>query len=192
MSYSKLHNPIRSDEGRSGAVQAVLFQTGPITWQETKQGSIIFSGEAASFHDWEFRTRMKMMGCTDPSKYAENMSKIMDGLRGEAFTLAMEIGTKKLCEQGEEAWDEQLYDADDNETELIHHPAVESGLDLLIAAVRKSVFPQTTHEAKELFRQYMKPGGYLSRQRGESMEQFISRRGRAWKLVKKLDDQIIH
>ena len=73
MSYSKLHNPIRTDEGRSGAVQAVLFQTGPITWQETKQGSIIFSGEAATFHDWEFRARMKMAGCTDPSKYAENM-----------------------------------------------------------------------------------------------------------------------
>ena len=139
MSYSKLHNPIRTDEGRSGAVQAVLFQTGPISWQETKQGSIIFSGEAASFHDWEFRTRMKMMGCTDPSKYAENMSKIMDGLRGEAFTLAMEIGTKQLCTPGEEAWDEQLYEGD-AEAELINHPAVESALDLLIAAVRKSVF----------------------------------------------------
>ena len=39
---------------------------------------------------------MKMAGCTDPSKYAEQMSRIMDGLRGEAFTLAMEIGTKRI------------------------------------------------------------------------------------------------
>eukprot|EP00973_Karenia_brevis_P025040 3451321-Karenia_brevis.AAC.1 len=43
------------------------------------------------------------------------------------------------------------------------------------------------HEAKELFRQYCKASGSLSRQNGESMMQYISRRKRCWNLLKELD-----
>jgi hypothetical protein len=68
--------------------------------------------------------------------------------------------------------------------------AVPAGVDALIEAMKKSVFPLTTHEAKELFRQYCKPTGSLSRQTGESMHQFISRRRRTWKLLKELDPEI--
>ena len=64
-------------------------------------------------------------------------------------------------------------------------------MDALIEAMRASVFPLTTHEAKELFRQYTKPSGALSRQNGESMQQYVSRRRRCWKLLKELDQEIV-
>ena len=53
------------------------------------------------------------------------------------------------------------------------------------------VFPLTTHEAKKLFRQYCKPSGSLNRQSGQSMQQYVSRRSRNWKLSKKLDPEIV-
>ena len=60
----------------------------------------------------------------------------------------------------------------------------------MVKAMKCAVFPLTTHEAKELFRQYCKPSGSLSRQLGESMSQFVSRRRRCWKLLKELDTEI--
>ena len=48
----------------------------------------------------------------------------------------------------------------------------------------------TTHEAKELFRQYCRPKGPLSRQNGESMQQYISRRRRCWNLLIELDPEM--
>ena len=105
------------------------------------------------------------------------MSKVVDGLRGEAFIVAKEIGLDKIWEPGH-----------------ISHsgdPAlnVKPGVDTLIEAIKASVFPQTTYEAKELFRQYTKPSGALARQVGESMHQYISRRQRCWKLLKELDPE---
>eukprot|EP00973_Karenia_brevis_P027412 3780054-Karenia_brevis.AAC.1 len=60
-------------------------------------------------------------------------------------------------------------------------------MDSLIKAMRETVFPYTTHEAKELFRHYCKDSGSLSRQNGESMMQYISRCKRCWALLKELD-----
>ena len=102
------------------------------------------------------------------------MSKIVDGRRGQAFTIAQEVGLERLWCNGETR-DGHLTDA---------------GVDLLIDAMRAAVFPLTTHEAKELFRQYCKPSGSLSRQNGESMHQYIARRRRSWKLLKELDAEI--
>ena len=61
------------------------------------------------------------------------------------------------------------------------------GIDTLITHMREMVFPLTEHESKELFRQYCRPGGPLSRQKGESMKQHVSRRGRCWTLLVQLD-----
>ena len=52
-------------------------------------------------------------------------------------------------------------------------------------------FPLTEHESKELFRQYCRPGGPLSRQNGESMKQYVSRRRRCWTLLTQMD-RVIH
>ena len=92
----------------------------------------------------------------DAEKYAEAISKVVEGLQGDAFTVAKEGGLKSLWQIGS-AGD----DSDD---------PVPSGVDALIEAMRSSVFPLTTHEAKELFRQYCKPSGALSRQNGDRVE----------------------
>eukprot|EP00973_Karenia_brevis_P014210 1933003-Karenia_brevis.AAC.1 len=57
--------------------------------------------------------------------------------------------------------------------------------------MRETVFPYTTHEAKELFPQYCKASGSLSRQNGESVMQYMSRRKRCWVSLKELDKEIV-
>ena len=52
------------------------------------------------------------------------------------------------------------------------------------------VFPLIEHESKELFRKYCRPGGPLSRQSGESMKQYVSRRRRFWILLVQMDPLI--
>jgi hypothetical protein len=142
--------------------------------ETTKSGSYVYHGEAANYHEWEFRTRLRLRaaGKDDPEKYAEAMSKVVEGLRGDAFIIAKEVGLDRIWCPGDEL-------------------QPEAGVDTLIKAVRLSVFPLTTHEAKELFRQYCKPSGTLSRQAGESMHQYTSRRRRCWKLLKELDPEIM-
>ena len=50
--------------------------------------------------------------------------------------------------------------------------------------MRGMVYPLTEHE---LFRQYCRPGGHLSRQDGEIMKQYVSRRRRCWTLLVQVD-----
>ena len=180
MSYGRFANT-QSDEGHSSAVASVLYSRGGTHPAEiTKSGSYVFGGDASAYHECEFRTRLRIRAAgDDPKFYAEAMSKVVDGLRGEAFIVAKEIGLDKIWEPGH-----------------ISHsgdPAnnIKPGVDTLIEAIKASVFPQTTYEAKELFRQYTKPSGALARQAGESMHQYISRRQRCWKLLKELDPEIV-
>ena len=191
----------------------------------TKSGSYIYWGDAANFHEWVFRTelRAKTAG-SDPTKYAEIMSKIVDGLRGEALIAAKEIGVEKLWQTGgeeeQEDWEEGsehtefVPGAGEEDEEAADEgkgekgkakakgkgysgtstpPVSQSkkpGVQILIEAIRRQVFPMTTHEAKELFRQYCRPKGPLSRQNGESMQQYISRRKRCWNLLIELDPEL--
>ena len=76
------------------------------------------------------------------------MSKVCDGLRGDAFAAAQEVGLDNLCE---------IVDGTPH------------GIDTLIRHMREMVFPLTEHESKELFLQYCRTGGPLSRQKGESL-----------------------
>ena len=86
--------------------------------------------------------------------YAEAISKVVDGLRGDAFVIAQEVGLDSRWESGDDSL------------------SIDPGLDKLIKAMKTSVFPPTTYEAKKLFRQYTKPSGSLSRQSVESMHQY--------------------
>ena len=63
------------------------------------------------------------------------------------------------------------------------------GIDTLINHMQEMVFPLTERESKEIFRQYCDPGGPLSRQNGESMQQYASRRRRrcCWTLLTQMD-----
>ena len=68
--------------------------------------------------------------------------------------------------------------------------AQEVDFDTLIQLVRGMVFHLTEHESKELFRQYCRPGGQLSRQHGESMKQYVSRPRRCLTFLVQMDPEI--
>ena len=175
MSYSRLKQNFNEPRGHSSAVASVLYTRGADnSYATTKSGSYVYFGDAANYHEWEFRTRLRVKASgQEEERYAEAMSKVVDGLRGDAFIIAKEVGLDKIWDPG---------------SALI---GIEPGVDVLITAIKLSVFPLTTYEAKELFRRYCKPSGSLSRQQGESMHQYISRRRRCWKLLKELDPEIV-
>ena len=135
---------------------------------ETRTGAKIYFGDAASFHEWEFRTRLRIAGKTgDP--HIEAMSTVCDGLRGDAIVAAEEVGFDNLCD---------IVDG---------RPC---GIDTLIQHMRGMVFPLTENESTELFRQYCRPGGPLSRQNGKSMKWYVSRRRCCWTLMVQVDPGI--
>ena len=49
-----------------------------------RPGVCIYCGDAARFHEWEFRTRLRIAGKSG-DQYIEAMSKVCAGLRGDAF-----------------------------------------------------------------------------------------------------------
>ena len=147
----------------SSALSSCLFSKGATYNPETRSGAFIYSGDATHFHEWEFRSHLRIAG-KEEKELATEMSKLVDGLRADAFTAAMTIGYERLLQAG--------------------------GLDELIKAIRDVVFPQSEHEAKVLFSAFTKQGGPLARQNGESMQQFVSRRRRTWRLMKELDPEI--
>ena len=71
----------------SSAVSSVLYLRGAVgNHAEMRTSAHIYFGDAASFHEWEFRTRLRMAG------------KKCDGLSGDAFAAAQEVGFENLCE----------------------------------------------------------------------------------------------
>ena len=82
----------------SSAVSAMLYlRDAAGNHAETRSGAYIYYGDAASFHEWEFRTRLRIAGKTgDP--YIDAMSKVCDGQRRDAFVAAQEVGFDNLCD----------------------------------------------------------------------------------------------
>ncbi len=66
------------------------------------------------------------------------VSKVVEGLRGDTFLAARDIGHEALMKP--------------------------KGLETLISRIRANVFPRATEEARELFRAGQRQGGVLSRQ----------------------------
>ena len=82
----------------SSAVSSVLYlRHAAGNHAETRSGAYVCFGDAASFHEWEFRTRLRTAG-KHGDQYIEAMSKVCDGLRGDAFVEAQEVGFDNLCE----------------------------------------------------------------------------------------------
>ena len=111
---------------------------------------------------------MRMHKSKDPDKYSEAMSRVIDGLRGEAFTVAQQVGLENLWQCGSVLTEASRERAEAAETASQHSVGSggrpvdldagvqqdaleykEPGVDLLIAAMKVAVFPLTTHEAKE-------------------------------------------
>ena len=82
----------------SSAVSSVLYlRDAAGNHAETRTGAYIYYGDAASFHELEFRTRQRIAG-TSGDQHIEAMSKVCDRLRGDAFVAAQEVGFDNLCE----------------------------------------------------------------------------------------------
>ena len=86
---------------------------------ETRTGADICYGDAASFHECEFRKRPRI-ACKTGDQHIEAMSKVCDGLRGDAFVAAQEVGFNNLCEFVD---------------------GIPQGIDTLIQHMRGMVFP---------------------------------------------------
>ena len=93
------------------------------------------------------------------------IQKVLEGLRGDAYLAAQDLGAETLMRDG--------------------------GIETLIATLKKIIFPLQSLEAKELFRVGQMQHGPLSRQTGESVTSFISRRRRWWRQVKELDSDML-
>ena len=197
---------------------------------ETKSGSYIYAGDAANFHDWQFRTLLRIrlyeqqleemskpadpvgttateLAAEDADEYATFpdlsvatqaaqptsavstpksgasrkssksgkqktdvdrgplVNKVIEGLRGDAFSIARDLGLEVLSES--------------------------VGLVKLVGEIKSHVFPRAREEAKELFRAGQKQGGPLSRQPGEPMLSYVQRRRRWWHMLCELDDTMV-
>ena len=64
---------------------------------ESCRDAYICYGDVASFHEWEFRARLRIAG-KNGVQYIEAVSKVCDGLRGDAFVAAQEVGFHRLRE----------------------------------------------------------------------------------------------
>ena len=154
----------------SSAGSSVLYlRDAAENYAETRTGAHIYSGDAASFHEWEFRPRLRIPGKTG-DQCIEAMSKVCDGLRGDAFPAAQEVGFDNLCESTD------------------GRPC---GIDTLIHQTRGMGFRLTEQESNELFRNCCRLGGPLSRRNGEIVKQYVSRRRRCWTLLVPMDP-VIH
>jgi hypothetical protein len=146
------------------ALNSLLFhQTSGI--EENRAGGLIYDGNAAHYHEWDFRASVKVKSAKDADKPTV-MGKIVEGLTGDAMTAAMEIGMDKLLE------------------------ASGSGLDVLKTAIRRKAFPQRNAEARMLLRKGQEINGPMARQNGESMTNFIRRRKRWWSALQKIDPKL--
>ena len=128
--------------------------------QETKSGVSVHDGNAARFHEWEFRTGMRWRSSKEEDK-DRTTNNIIESLRGEAGQVAMDLGQEELMKP--------------------------TGAKSLIDAMRAHVFPQARAEAKELYKRGHKPHGVMARQASESMANYVIRRRRWWRQLKDMD-----
>ena len=94
----------------------------------------------------------------------ETVLKVLEGLRGDAFQKAKDLGIAKLGEK--------------------------NGLQVLIDEIKRMVFPLGTQEAQALFRSGQDKFGPLARQQIESVVSYVGRRRRWWLLMQQLDPRI--
>ena len=132
--------------------------------QETKSGIPVYDGSPSGFFEWEFRTLLKLQSCADDEERKRLGSRVCEGLTGEAFKCAMDIG---LTELGKE-----------------------NGVSQLVAQLRSLIFPQQSSEARELYKLGQQKHGPLSRQQSESMTSYIQRRKRWWQLLTQMDKSL--
>ena len=61
----------------TSAVSSVLYTNEAVTYELTKSGKYVYWGEATSYYEWEFRTRLSVMG-TKEELYQDTVAKIVE------------------------------------------------------------------------------------------------------------------
>ena len=149
---------------RRMASSTLRYERSAAKTQETKSGIPVYDGSPSGFFEWEFRTLLKLQSCADDEERKKLGSRVCEGLTGEAFKCAMDIG---LTELGKE-----------------------NGVPQLVAKLRSHIFPQQSSEARELYKIGQQRHGPLSRQQSESMTSYIQRRKRWWQLLTQMDKSL--
>ena len=135
-----------------------------LEYETTKAGAPIFFGDAASFEDWKFKVSILQKG-TKPDDKASCVTKIIEGLRDDAFTTAKDLGEKALYQ--------------------------ENGVTLLIETIEKKLFPKRLQEALKMYKQGHLVTGPLDRQPGEQFDSFFKRRRQWYTKLKDLNSEIV-
>ena len=65
-----------------------LRYNGATMRHETRTGAFVYDGTPSKFHEWEFRTMVKLAS-SDEERRLQSWSTIIDGLRREAARIAM-------------------------------------------------------------------------------------------------------
>ena len=102
---------------------------------ENRGGYLIFDGSADKYHEWEFCTTMRVKTAKKEDRL-KVVQEVVDSLRGDTASVAMDIGFEKLVSDG--------------------------GTEMLIEGIRKLVFPVQRHEAKTLLRVGQSARGIMS------------------------------
>ena len=63
------------------ALASLRFQSNAQDCEESRQGMTVFAGDAASFHEWQFRLQIKKSLCTAEEFPALNGRKSLMALR---------------------------------------------------------------------------------------------------------------
>ena len=117
------------------AVSTLRYRPGAPPPEENKFGYVVFDGRATEYHNWLFRTELKLKTAKpdDEGKEGKNIQNVVqnvvENLRGEALSVAMEIGIEELIKPDG------------------------SGGKKLIEAMAKHIFPIAQYEAKELYKE---------------------------------------
>ena len=146
------------------AIKSLAYRPYERSPEETKQGFVYYNGNSQDWHFWNFKTMLKMK-TTSVDQFPEAVSRLVESLRGDALTIAMEIGVDTLIKEDR------------------------TGIYALITKMREHVFPILKDEVKTLYKEgHRESGGVLSRQRGEPMKNYIQRRERWYTTLITLDD----
>ena len=146
------------------AASTLRYERSAAKTQETKSGIPVYDGSASGFFEWEVRTLLKLQACADDEERKKLGARVCEGLTGEAFKCAMDIG---LTELGKE-----------------------NGVVQLVARLRTLIFPQQSSEARKLYKIGQQKHGPLSRQLSESITSYIQRRKRWWQLLTQMDKSL--
>ena len=133
----------------------------------TKSGMPQYDGSAHGFQEWRFRVLAKNDAFSAKEKddrdqsRKELASKVLEGLSGDALNTIMDLGRETVVSP--------------------------DGVTKMVEAIKESITGKKVIEVKDLYREGTRQGGLLSRQRGEPMPSYISRRRRWHSRLLQLD-----